>query len=98
MAAAEPAMADIGQGVQPGHQVVALEDEADFAAKPAQGTGGEAPDRPAQDLDLALVGLDQPHAATQERGLAGPVGAEQRHCLPLADSERHATQNRNRPE
>ena len=51
--------------------------------------GGVEPDGAAGDGQLPLVGAVKTHEEIAQRGLAGPVLAEQRVNLPLGGLERH---------
>ena len=59
------AMHDIGEGREPAHQIVLLEDEADAGAEAAQ-LPARAHHVGTQNADAALVRLDQPRNAAQQ--------------------------------
>src|SRR5439155_3658158 len=79
-----------------------LEDLAPFHhlhdTEPADLLRIPAVDPPPHELDaavghLAVLGLEQPRDGLERRGLARPVGAQQRHDLALGDVERESLED-----
>ena len=75
---------------QIGENVASLRHIAD--ASPATPERGPGDDVPAVGDDASTARAEQADEATQQRGLAGAVPAEQRQALALLHVERHAAQ------
>ena len=86
-------MQHIAQRRKAADQVVLLEHEANLGAQGAQPAGIQRAHIAAKQADGARIRLDQAQAAAQQGGLAGPVGADQRHRLAGGHGEIDAFQH-----
>jgi hypothetical protein len=90
-----PAQGDVRHDVEVVAQTVVLPEDLHPRLSDLVGSGRHGR---ALEVDLALVGLDDPGKAGHQRGLPGPGFPHQRHHLAPGDPERHIPQRRDRTE